>query len=240
MRRPLRIATWNLLAGGSRQRNAHWTMVHERLAPDILLTQESKKAPATFRHTTKLWNEAVEGRWGSGVFANARIRPIDVPGFRGWVTGGELSRSRWLTARPLRVFSVHCPPGAHGYVRTMHDILDALAAAARAADLVLGGDFNVAAGYRAASEGVKMSRAEKELLDRITSDLGLIACWQAANPGKPLTQTLRWSGNREAPYHCDGIFVPQGWHARLRSCRVLSGAEWHALSDHNPVVAEFE
>jgi exonuclease III len=235
----LRIATWNLLAGGSRQRNSHWTMVKERIAPDILLTQECGAARYP-GHPTRLWQQAVQGRWGTGVHANARIRPIEVAGFDGWVVGGELRRSRWLTGRPLRIFSVHCPAGSHGYIRTMHQILDTLVSIARDADLVLGGDFNVAVGYRGPAESVKMSRAERELLDRMSFDFGLFACWQAAHPLRPLAQTLRWSGNRSAPYHCDGIFVPHEWRARLRSCEVLSGAEWVALSDHNPVVAEFE
>jgi exonuclease III len=238
--RTLRIATWNQLAGGSQRRSAHWTMLRDHVAADILLTQEAKAAPPHPSYPTRLWHEAVAGRWGTGVVANARMRPIDVAGFRGWVTGGELSRSRWLTERPLRVFSVHCPAGNHGYIRTMHEILDALEPVAQDADLVLGGDFNVAVGYRGPNEGVRMSRAERNLLDRMTFELGLIACWQTAHPERHLTQTLRWSGNRSAPYHCDGIFVPHGWRGRLRSCQVLSGPEWDVLSDHNPVVAEFE
>jgi exonuclease III len=236
-RRTLRIATWNLLAGGSSQRNSHWTMVRERIAPDILLTQECNAVYPG--HPTRIWQEAVQGRWGTGLYANARIRPIAVAGFAGWVVGGELSRSRWLTSRPLRIFSVHCPADSHGYIRTMHQILDALVNIARDADLVLGGDFNVAAGYRGPAEDVKMSRAERTLLDRMSFDFGLIACWQTAHPLRPLG-ALRWSGNRSAPYHCDGIFVPHHWRARLQSCEVLSDAGWHALSDHNPVVADFE
>ena len=51
-----------------------------------------------------------------------------------------------------------------------------------------------------------------------------MSCWQAANPGGPLAQTLRWSANREAPYHCDGIFVPSAVGARLVACRVVRGS----------------
>ena len=40
-------------------------------------------------------------------------------------------------------------------------------------------------------------------------------------------------------YHCDGIFAPSAWRARLVSCRVVAGSRWAGLSDHNPVVAEF-
>lgn len=74
---------------------------------------------------------------------------------------------------------------------------------------------------------------------RLADEFGLLNCWQVANPDQPLCQTLRWTGNRTIPYHCDGIFVPKTWKDRLESCLVLAGEEWNGLSDHNPVVAQF-
>jgi endonuclease/exonuclease/phosphatase family metal-dependent hydrolase len=105
-------------------------------------------------------------------------------------------------------------------------------------DVVLGGDFNVAAGYRGTDDVVRMSRGERDLLDRMTNEFGLIACWQSLHPGAPLAQTLRWSANRSAPYHCDGIFVPRKWLRKLETCDVLTDDEWTRLSDHNPVVVK--
>ena len=137
----------------------------------------------------------------------------------------------------LRIFSIHCPAGEGGYVRTMHRVLDAIAPLRKRGDLVLGGDFNVAAGYRGADEPVRMSTGERELLDRITGEFNLVACWQSVHAGQPLAQTLRWTANRIAPYHCDGVFVPRSWQPKLRSCDILSGEQWEQLSDHNPVVA---
>ncbi|HEX6940371.1 MAG TPA: endonuclease/exonuclease/phosphatase family protein, partial [Longimicrobiales bacterium] len=153
--------------------------------------------------------------------------------------GGGAAGRPDASTRPVRVFSVHCPAGKRGYVRTLHEILDRMLPLAAGADVVLGGDFNVAAGYRGPDEPIRMSRGERELLDRITGELGLIPCWQTANPGQTLAQTLRWTGNRAAPYHCDGIFVPASWRDRLVECTVAEGPEWERLSDHNPVVATF-
>jgi endonuclease/exonuclease/phosphatase family metal-dependent hydrolase len=120
----------------------------------------------------------------------------------------------------------------------MHEILDRIARMRDGADLLLGGDFNVVVGHRQPHERIRVSRGEREILDRLSTEFDLVSCWQAVNPGRPLAQTLRWSANREAPYHCDGIFVPSGWSARLASCRVVTGSRWRRLSDHNPVVAE--
>jgi exonuclease III len=122
----MRIATYNFLAGGSAQRSGHWRALRKHIAPDVLLTQESKAPDArVFPYTCSLWTEA-------GMF-----QPVSA------VTSARLT-------------------------------------------------------------------------------------------------TLRWTGNRRAPYHCDGIFVPQSWSDRLKSCVVFSGRRWNRLSDHNPVVADFE
>jgi endonuclease/exonuclease/phosphatase family metal-dependent hydrolase len=122
----------------------------------------------------------------------------------------------------------------------MHEILDQLSPFRDGADLILGGDFNVVVGYRQPGERLRVSRGERAILERLSEEFGLTSCWQAAHPGRRLAQTLRWSADRSAPYHCDGIFVPASWLDRLVSCRVVRGTRWQQLSDHNPVVAEFE
>jgi len=162
-------------------------------------------------------------------------RSTPTPGAR----GGGCGSGRGSGGRPLQLFSIHCPVGERGYIRTLHEILDRIGAGRGAADLILGGDFNVVVGQRQPRETIRMSRGEREILARLESEFGLLSCWQAANPGRPLAQTLRWSANRAAPYHCDGIFVPSTWASRLVACRVVRGSRWAGLSDHNPVLAEF-
>jgi exonuclease III len=242
----LRVVAYNFLSGGSTARAGHWSRISAQLAPDIVLAQECRPPQDSpgerFRPgavDALLWTPAATRRWGSAIFARAaRATPLRVPGFAGWVVGAELSSPSWSLVRPLRVFSIHCPVGERGYVRTMHEILDRIARMRDGADLLLGGDFNVVVGHRQPHERIRVSRGEREILDRLSTELDLVSCWQAVNPGRPLAQTLRWSANREAPYHCDGIFVPSGWSARLASCRVVTGSRWRRLSDHNPVVAE--
>jgi hypothetical protein len=243
----IRIVAYNFLCGGSRRRSGHWARLARSLDPELVLAQECREpadAPdERFRPTRSdalLW-EPIAGRsWGSGLLSRASaLTPLTVPDFGGWVVGAELPSSRLANGRPLRVFSVHVPVGAHGYVRTVHEILDRIAPLGAGADLVLGGDFNVAVGYRLAREKRRISRGEIVLLGRLSNELGLASCWQAAHPDRPLAQTLRWTADRLTPYHCDGIFVPASWLPRLVSCRVVRGSRWDTLSDHNPVVAEF-
>ena len=236
----MRIVTFNFLAGGSSRRNGHWAAVRERLAPDVMLAQECRP-PADEGGGHGLWRRASRRGWGTGVFlAHGAIRPIAVRGFASWVVGGEVEQEGWPARRPLRVFSIHCPAGEHGYMRTLDRIIDRLVRIGDGADLIVGGDLNVVVGYRGPDEPVRMVPGERRLLDRIAGELGLVACWQAKHPGRPLAQTLRWTGNRRMPYHCDGIFVPHAWRDRLRSAEVMDGPEWERLSDHNPVLAVIE
>jgi endonuclease/exonuclease/phosphatase family metal-dependent hydrolase len=246
MRDRLRLVAYNFLSGGSARRAGQWSRLLRKLEPDVVFGQECRPPEECpderFRPgagDSFHWRRAAaERRWGTGVLVRAgRLAPIVVPQFDGWVVGGEVRGPLW-SARPVRIFSVHGPAGERGYVRTMHEILDRVRRIGAGSDLVLAGDFNVAVGRRPTSDPRPFSRGERDLLDRIDGELELIACWQTANPGKRLAQTLRWSGNPTIPYHCDGIFVPRSWRPRLESCRVVRGARWAALSDHNPVVAE--
>jgi exonuclease III len=243
----MRIVAYNFLRAGSPKRCGHWSRVVRQLRPDLVLAQECRppenSAGERFRHAPHdafCWRPAGSRGWGSGLLArSASLVPIPMPDYDGWVVGGEIRGTAW-SGRPLLAFSVHGPAGERGYIRTMHLILDRIAAVRGGADLVLGGDFNVAVGYRPPGDRIRFLRGERALLDRLASELDLVSCWQAANPDRPLAQTLRWTGNPRAPYHCDGIFVPRSWLPRLRSCRVVRGSRWRQLSDHNPVLADVE
>jgi len=243
----MRIVTYNFLRAGSLNRSGHWSRVIRHLKADLVLAQECRPPESSpgerFRHDgcdALVWQPAGDRSWGSGLLARAvSLVPIAIPEYSGWVVGGEIRNAPWLEC-PLIIFSVHVPAGERGYIHTMHGILDHVTAFRPGADVVLGGDFNVAAGYRTIDNGIRFLRGERDLLDRLTNDFGLAPCWQAANPNRALAQTLRWSGNPSTPYHCDGIFVPRTWLPRLKSCRVVRGSHWTKLSDHNPVVAEFQ
>ena len=241
----LRFVAYNFLSGGSARRARQWSRLHKAFAPDVVFGQECRppeECPGErFRPRADdafVWRRAGTGRWGSALFVRgARLVPIDVPQFGGWVTGGEIACARY-GERPVRIFSVHGPAGDHGYIRTMNEILDRLARLRGGADLVLGGDFNVSVGYRGDRDPYQLSRRGRALLERLGGELDLVSCWQTLHPDRPLAQTLRWTTNPTTPYHCDGIFVPRAWRARLSSCRVVCGSRWRALSDHNPVYAE--
>jgi endonuclease/exonuclease/phosphatase family metal-dependent hydrolase len=242
----MRIVVYNFLRAGSLRRCGHWSRVIRTLKPDLVLAQECRPPERSpnerFRHEQQdafAWRPAGTRGWGTGLFVrSAALLPLEVPAYEGWVVGGEIVNASW-SSRPVIVFSIHAPAGERGYIHTMKHILDCMAPLRGRADLVLGGDFNIAVGYRKPGDPIRLLRGERDLLDRLSNEFDLISCWQAANPGRRLAQTLRWMGNPTAAYHCDGIFVPRSWLPRLKSCRVVHGSRWTELSDHNPVLAEF-
>jgi endonuclease/exonuclease/phosphatase family metal-dependent hydrolase len=242
----MRVATYNLLKGGTKR--VHWLKMIVENEVDLLLTQESGPQehylsplvyPALQRQS--VWDRATPNRWGSAIFSKTgTVNQLYIPRFNGWVVGAEITRLSWRGKgkRPLLVFSVHVPYGQGGYTTQAEAMLDEIARLAVGKDVIIGGDFNLSISHNDRTER-PMSKRAAAIHTRLTERFGLMNCWQEANPGRQPAQTLRWTGNRTIPYHCDGIFVPARWRDRLRSCSVLSGAEWDPLSDHNPVLAIF-
>jgi endonuclease/exonuclease/phosphatase family metal-dependent hydrolase len=235
-----------MLKGGTKR--VHWLKMIAEQAVDLLLAQESGPQehflPPLLHPDLQgqsVWDIATPNRWGSAVFSTTgRVQQLRMPRFNGWVVGAEIVRPAWRRkgARPLAVFSVHVPYGQGGYTQQVHALLDEIARLAVGKDLIIGGDFNVAISHTHWADK-PISKRNAAILTRLTEEFGLMNCWQEANPGRPPAQTLRWTGNRTIPYHCDGIFAPRRWRKRLQDCTVLSGAEWDLLSDHNPVIATF-
>lgn len=235
------IATYNLRAGGRAGQHTHWQRLLDAFHPDLLLLQETLD-PSRYlsaevlerHHEHILWQPLPGRRWGSAILSSGgSVRAIAVPGFEGQVVGAEIADTPWCraTGRPLRVFSLHVPAP---YKRPMGAILDYLATLSDTHDLILGGDFNLATGLRHRLEPLRSD--PPWLLQRLRREFNLLSCWQTVHPNRDLAQTLRWSGNPAAPYHCDGVFVPAAWYRHLDDCEVIAGPEWDPLSDHNPVV----
>jgi endonuclease/exonuclease/phosphatase family metal-dependent hydrolase len=245
----MKIVTYNVRQGGAGL--VQWARVIEAFDPDLLAVQEPAP-PAD--HLPPLhgdlgrrvaWTRADGAAgWGSAVHVRGgTLRPLDLDGFRGWLTGAEVEGLRG-PAGPHRLlaFSLHAPRRG-SYHGAVNAVLDLIARQRGDADVVIAGDFNVTVSQRLATETLspterQAAAADRAIRARLRDEFGLLNCWEAANPGVPLAQTLRWVCAPEYPFHCDGIFVPRSWRRALLSCTVAHSPEWARLSDHNPVVAE--
>src|SRR5262245_51891487 len=212
----MRVATYNLLKGGTKR--VHWRKLIEEHGVDLLLAQESGPpdhylSPLVHPdlQDQAVWDMATPNRWGSAIFSTTgAVKQLHLPRFNGWVVGAEINGLSWRRKRhrALLVFSVHIPYGPGGYVTQAQALLDEIARLAAGNDLIIGGDFNlsISPGHRADKP---LSKREAATHARLREEFGLMNCWQEANPGQPPAQTLRWTGNRMIPYHCDGIFAPR-------------------------------
>lgn len=242
----MNIATYNLRFGGKQR--THWKKMLEEHSVDILLLQETYPSD---EHLKPLFYpppgercvfQCVPGRsWGSAVYVtNGCVRRIVVPDFEGWVEGGEITGVTWPDGGSdgLLTFSLHAPSVEDSYANQVNKILDQLMVIASGRPMILGGDFNLSVSHGDGSLR-PTSKHELAIHKRIADELQLINCWKEYHPTEPLHQTLRWSRDKTAVYHCDGLFVPTSWKNKLAKCEVLSGLEWNDLSDHNPVWAAF-
>ncbi len=244
----MKIATYNMRSGG--RGPSHWRRIENALPPDILLAQEAADPTDLFATDPEIdctWSAASSGakqlKWGSAVIVRGIVRQtLTVPGFEGWIVGAEIDAPKTLgDARPLRAFSLHAPTRTGvSYVELVHAALDAMAPFADGAHLIIGGDFNLTISPPSASESRKIKAQEQAIQERLRIEFALANCWRSANPEAPLAQTLRWSRDPSIAYHIDGLFVPLNWLSRLRACHVVTGDDWLSLSDHNPIIAEFD
>ena len=242
----MRIATYNIFRGGSKR--VHWVKMIEDQSVDLLLLQESYShdehlPPQRYPEVRSrlAWETVKKYRWGSAVFSKSGIvKPVAVAGFSGWVVGARIERASWQAGLcdSILAFSIHAPVFKGSYSKPVNQILDEIGRIVGRRKVIIGGDFNLTVSNWTGSEK-PVSKQDLAIQKRLADEFGLLNCWQAANPDQPLHQTLRWTGNRTTPYHCDGLFVPKSWRDRLQSCSVMAGEEWNRLSDHNPVVACF-
>ncbi len=58
--------------------------------------------------------------------------------------------------------------------------------------------------------------------------------------GAETRSTFHMYRKQERGFHIDHCFVPRAWMPQLKSVQVGAYAEWHHLSDHCPIVVEFD
>src|SRR5438874_2461253 len=119
----MRIATYNILKGGSQR--VHWVKMIEDNSVDLLLVQESYAhdehlPPLLYpdARSQSVWEMVEQNGWGSAVYSRSgSAKPIDVAGFSGWAVGAEISGASWQAGvvDPLLSFSVHEPSKGEAY-----------------------------------------------------------------------------------------------------------------------------
>jgi endonuclease/exonuclease/phosphatase family metal-dependent hydrolase len=115
--------------------------------------------------------------------------------------------------------------------------------------VILGGDLNTGTQWPI---GDAYGKRDRNVLDRLEA-IGLVDCLRAMRaPGRldgcpcidgencAHVRTRRDSRRPAVPYQTDYLFASRRLASRLVSCESLATDEWFAISDHAPIIAEFE
>jgi endonuclease/exonuclease/phosphatase family metal-dependent hydrolase len=231
----MRFLSWNLDRGRAA---GAWQAVAREHGADLVLLQEAMKPPS---ESVWHWETVLPQLWGSAVVAmDGQLHRIEVPGYLGWVTGARWSRGTQAAVDEVYVFSIHSPTHhkdtpRKSYVREARTIVDRITTVVPGdAPLVIGGDFNFASlGERLDGERRAMDPSEQTALDAFRAQ-GFLVAWRDLHPAAPLPQTLRWTGDRTTPFHCDGYLV-RGLETSRLTCEVLVNEQYDGVSDHRPV-----
>lgn len=235
----MKIVSWNLEHGRAA---SVWEPLARGCSTDLVFLQEATKPQSV---GMARWEPIPSQSYGSAIVAlNGHLEPVDdVPNYTGWVIGARWSRAIRKPSDGLFVFSIHSPTSRKGaprrsYVREARSIVEAInSIVPRDAPLIIGGDFNFASlGQRMVDEPITMRPDELQALEAFRAQRFVVA-WRALHGRGPLPQTLRWDGNKAAPYHSDGYLV-RGLEGSLLACEVLEDAQTSAMSDHLPIVLE--
>lgn len=116
--------------------------------------------------------------------------------------------------------------------------------------LLVGGDLNTGTQWSAPENS--FNARDRNVLDRFTA-LGLIDCVRATRVSGRLEGCPCLDGDRcqhvrtrrdprrpEIPYETDYLFCSRRLLPALKSCEVLATDEWFSVSDHAPIIAEFD
>lgn len=244
----MKIATYNLHFGGHTSEGNHWKSLLSEFQPDFICSQESFHPSEYFskdefmKFKGCIHRNVHHGRWGSAILSrNYELEEVSlsIPEFDGWVIGAKIHDfPLGDTLRTVLLFSIHAPsPGP--YEPRVIRMIDAISAQHRGVPMIIAGDFNLTTAIRNSAEKLKNTPGELKILQRMQNELGLINAWQHLHPGKELPQTLRWNNKPLDAYHCDGIFISDGFAVYLREASVINHGVWGQLSDHNPILIEF-
>jgi endonuclease/exonuclease/phosphatase family metal-dependent hydrolase len=231
----MRLFSWNLNRGRAA---GAWQAIARDHGADVVLLQEATKPQW---EGVCEWEAVPPQPWGSGVIAtDGQLQRVEVPGYKGWVTGARWSRGTKASVKEVYVFSIHSPTHhkeapRRSYIREARTIVDRInRVVPGGAPLIIGGDFNFASlGERVDGERLATHADEQKALDEFRTN-GFLVAWRDLHPAAPLAQTLRWTGNKTTPFHCDGYLV-RGLEASRLTCEVLLNEQFDAVSDHRPL-----
>ncbi|MGB8648923.1 MAG: hypothetical protein WCF84_27045 [Anaerolineae bacterium] len=238
-----------------RRRSTHaeaWAYL-DALQPDLALLQETHPQRETGRNI--LW-QPIGGRrdWGSAIVSYGNVNLTPIPAVRlgerrdkemledshpGCVRVAEAGLSNGTAVTVISIYGLNSDPVRNGIkyaTTTVHRILSDLmpildVARAKERRVILAGDLNVS------PQIPQPNTIHHEIVIKRIKAFGLVDCLGETHDGYVRTYRHRNNPN-STPYQDDWVFATENLH--LISCEAKDEETAWALSDHCPVIAEFE
>jgi len=226
----------------SEERKQAWDYLKQNISPDIALVQEAVPPPDFFDNENVCWREIGGNRkWGSGIITKSfPVRDVEKvqldKRYHGALIVGEASLPNRST---LTLISLYGLLDTKTYVtdtlhRMLSDLTPLLTEKLGKRTFVMGGDYNADRQY---DKYYPYEPSHKIFFDRL-EDFGLEDC--LAKFQKRPVQTHRHKSDPKFPWQNDYLHASKKLTTKLISCKVLDNEVVRRLSDHNPVIAEFD
>ena len=237
----LRLLVWNMNHWQQpiESRSEAWSYLSSRIQPDVCFLQEfvpeGKDGDFHFAHNAFSTNSP----WGTTIVSfRGELDPVNFPVARqGSITCAQLPGvEQFQNLAFVSVYGIVDDGFAtHNMHHVFSDLTLPIVKDMKKKSFIIGGDFNTSTQWE---EGGKRwpGTTPSMLFDRI-EDFGLINVTKHFYGGH--VQTFRHKTSKY-PWQNDYAFVSKDLIARATKCEVISDEVVEAVSDHNPIVIDFD
>jgi exodeoxyribonuclease-3 len=222
----LTFATWNLLHGD--KVGSSRSSFDEEFRPDVAAFQE------TAMGDTDEW-AGDSPRKGLSFFTRLPYERASAEEHASPSIPIRIAESDLGAFNVLAVWAKKPKVGSGTYLDDVMLTLDAYRSFLHERPSVILGDFNLCS--RIVGQGQANFRA---MNDRMNGEFGCVSAYHSHTReafGKETADTLYLHKDRSKAFHCDLIYIPQGWQDRITQVTV-PGHERFTESDHRPVVCK--
>ena len=224
----MKCLVWNMDYWKSSKKEESWSYV-QSLDPDVSLLNECSTHNSQKNHI----HHIAKDKWGCGVFSKHTIQEVVFDkSHPDAIACGQVT----INDQPITLVSLYGKI-IDGYsITTLHRSLSDLTHLFIQSDirdwLLIGGDFNADVALDERQPG----KSHHLFFERL-KDFGLKDCREKFNSER--VQTLRHKKSTFA-WQNDYLFAGKKIYDKCTSCQVIDDESLYELSDHNPIVAEFD
>lgn len=226
----LKVVSWNMDFWKSKHKDKGWEFINSQ-DPDVSLLSECIDHPSqnfSIHHISK-------NKWGTGVFSKHKIVEHELE-FGKVHSDAIACADLSIEGQNIILISLYGKMINGNAISTLHrclsDLTHLFLKKKLQKKILIGGDFNA----DEALDQKQGNRAHHLFFERL-KDFGFYDCCKKFNPER--VQTLRHK-HSSFPWQNDYLFAGKSLFNACTSSKVIDDPNLYEISDHNPIVAEFD